>query len=335
VKLAGVVLAAGTGRRLSPLTDYVPKPLLPILDRPLIGCQIERLQEAGVEQVFVNTHHHADAVARYLARNAPEAVHRRESRLTGPAGALLLFAEELSSYDAILVASSDILLGAGLGRLVDAHLESGAVFTFGVVETTGARRFGVLELDGSGVVQGAREKPDVPDHEQHPVSAGVYCSGPEAIDEIARLAASLDTVDFARDLAPALLTQGSRVAGCRLGGYWRDVGTPSSYRAANRDALAGKVPFQTAPPPGQHDPEWVPPVYVHPEARVGPGVRIEGPVVVGSAAEIGAGAHLVDAVVLPGGTVPATALVHGGVVGPAAVPGLERQKRAMDEVGAR
>jgi NDP-sugar pyrophosphorylase family protein len=335
MRLAGVVLAAGTGRRLAPLTDCVPKPLLPILDRSLLRHQIERLQEAGARRIFVNAHHHADAVARHLERNAPGAICRLESRLTGPAGALSLFAEELDAYDAVLVASSDVLLGAGLRPLLAAHVRDDAVFTFGVVETTGARRFGVLDLDAAGVVHGAEEKPAVPDHESHPVSAGVYCLRPAAVEEVVRLAQRSASVDFARDLAPALLARGERVTGHRLGGYWRDVGTPSSYREANRDALAGEIPSLAAPLSGQSDPGWVAPTYVHPAARVGAGVRIEGPAVVGAGAELGAGAGLVDAVVLPGAVVPEGTLVHGGIVAPVSAPSHGRPALVLDEVGAR
>lgn len=316
MKLAGVVLAAGTGRRLAPLTDYVAKPLLPILDRSLLGLAIERLRAAGADTVFVNAHHQAGAVARQLEAEAPAAVVGIEPRLTGPAGALALFEEELAPYDAVLVASSDVLLGADLGGLVAAFAASDAAFAFGVVEVTGARRFGVLDLDPAGVVRGAREKPDVPDHERHPVSAGVYCLRPELVVEVRRLLGERTTVDYARDLVPALLARGVRVTGHELRGYWRDVGALSSYRAANRDALEGKVPDLTPASPGQSAPGWAPPYYVHPDAEVAAGVEIEGAVVVGAGARLGSGARVADALVLPGAIVPPGALVLGGVLAP-------------------
>jgi mannose-1-phosphate guanylyltransferase len=247
MRLAGVILAAGTGRRLAPLTDRTPKPLLPVFGRPLLDHQVGRLEAAGVEQIHVNLHHHASQVERHLERNMPHAIHRVERELTGPAGALSLFADLLGDYDAVLVTSADVLVGDDLAPLVAAHLANAAALTFGVVSTTGARRFGVLEIDASGAVRAAREKPDVADEEVHLVSAGVYCLQPDAIATVERLLTESATVDYARDLAPALLDARASVRGHRLEGYWRDVGTPESLAAANRDARAGTIPWLDTP----------------------------------------------------------------------------------------
>jgi mannose-1-phosphate guanylyltransferase len=320
VKLAGLVLAAGTGRRLAPVTDSLPKPLLPVVDRTLLDRQIERVAGGGAERVCVNTHHRAADVHHHLGLVAPAAVARFEPRLTGPAGAVLRFADLLRACDAVIVASADVVLDGDLGDLVATHRAADAALTFGVVDSVGAHRFGVLELDREGLVRGAREKPDVPAHEAHPVSAGVYCLGPMAIAAIGRLRRRIATVDFARDLAPSLLAGGARVAGHRFDGYWRDVGTPASYLAVNRDALHGRIGLSAAPP-GRAEPGWTPPFFVHPGATVGTGVRIEGPAVVGADARVGAGATIADAVVLPGAVVPPGATVVGGVVGVSAANG--------------
>lgn len=325
MRVAGVVLAAGVGSRLAPLTNYVPKPLLPVLDRSLLEHQIERLEVAGAEQIYVNLHHHAAKVARHLERNAPRVDHRVEPKLTGPAGALSLFADLLFGYDAVLVASSDVLVGDDLAALLEAHLREGAALTFGVVNTTGARRFGVLDIDAKGAVSAAREKPDVPDDQVHPVSAGVYCLRPDVIDTIRILISRSATVDYARDLAPALLAAGAPVIGHRLDGYWRDVGTPASFSAANRDALEGRIPWLGDTSSGPYDAERPVPTYVHPSAAIEAGVMLEGPVVVGAGAHLGAAAEIADAVILPGAAVPAHTVIVGGIVG--AVPGLDRETR--------
>ena len=315
MRAAGVVLAAGTGSRLAPLTRYVAKPLLPLLDRSLLQHQIGRLEAAGVEQVYVNVHHHAAEVIRHLERKAPRAIRRIEPELSGPAGALALFADSLAGYDAVLVASSDVVVGDDLDALLATHIDDGAVLTFGVVSTTGARRFGVLDVDANGAIRAAREKPDVPDDEVHSVSAGVYCLRPDVIEDVVRLAARSATVDYARDLAPALLAAGERLSGHRLDGYWRDVGTPASLLAANRDALEGRIPWLRGTPPGFRDAGGPAPAYVHPTASLGAGVTFEGPAVVGAGARVGTEARLADAVVLPGAVVPARSMVVGGIVG--------------------
>jgi NDP-sugar pyrophosphorylase family protein len=328
--VAGVVLAAGTGTRLAPLTDHVPKPLLPVLDRSLLWHQIERLEAAGAERIYVNLHHHAGKVASHLELIAPQVIHRVEAELTGPAGALSLFADLLAGYDTVLVASSDVLVGGDLTALLDAHAQNGAALTFGVVSTTGARRFGVLDIDASGAVNTAREKPDVPDDELHLVSAGVYCLRPDAIDDAIRLLGRSKTIDYAKDLAPALLAAGSAVAGHRLDGYWRDVGTPASLLAANRDALEGRIPSLRGARPGLRDVEGSVPVFVHPSAVVETGATLEGSVVVGSGARVGTEAWVADAVILPEAVVPARTVAIGGIV--AAAPGLDRVGRPAPAV---
>lgn len=243
MKLAGVVLAAGRGSRLAPLTDTVPKALLPVAGRSLLVHQVRRLEMAGAERVYVNAHHRAAQVTGHLERHAPAVVHRVEPALSGPAGALALFADSLRSFDATLVISCDVLVGADLEGLQRACLEDEAALTFGAIATAGAGEYGVLEVDGEGFVTAATEKPDLPDDEVHLVSAGAYCVRPEAIEEAVRQRSGGRTVDFAADLAPALLAGGRRVTARRLSGYWRDVGTEESLRAAERDASAGRIPW--------------------------------------------------------------------------------------------
>ena len=242
MSLAGVVLAGGIGSRLAPLTSRVPKPLLRVGGRSLLSRQVAQLRTAGAETIYVTLHHQAAKVARHLEREAPGVVYRIEPELTGPAGALLLLADLLGGCEAVLVASCDVLVGDGLAGLAAARRDDDAALTFGAAATAGARHYGVLDVGPDGALSAAREKPDVPDHEVHLVSAGVYCMRSDVIETIGRLANSADTVDYARDLAPDLLAAGERVTAHRLGGYWRDVGTPASLMAARRDAREGRIP---------------------------------------------------------------------------------------------
>ncbi|MCG5211979.1 nucleotidyltransferase family protein [Streptosporangium soli] len=315
-----MVLAAGTGSRLAPYTDHIPKPLLPVLDRPLLGDLLDQLAAAGAQELFVNLAHHAEQVASYLTahRHRVPVRHRVEPRLTGPAGALAVFAGELAAYDAVLVVSGDIVVGGALDGLVRAHGDQRAELTFGVTRARRARRYGVLEIDHDGRVLSAVEKPDVPDEEEHWISTGAYCLAPTLVSVIADLLlAGAPSVDYARDLAPALLAEGRRVTGHHLAGYWRDIGTPASLVAANLDAVNGRIPRLSTGRPGLRSPASAdgPAVFVHPTAELAAGVEFGGPAVVGAGARIGAGAWLCDSVVLPGAVVPAGAVLHGGLLG--------------------
>jgi NDP-sugar pyrophosphorylase family protein len=310
-RTAGVILAAGAGSRMRPLTDTLPKPLVPVLDRPLLLHLLDRMVAAGVREVFVNLHHHADQVQALLARHGcPVPVHTVvEPRLTGPAGALTRFADRLRAYDAVLVSSGDVLSGDDFAQVRSCHESTGADLTVAAIRRQGARHFGVLGIRDDDAVTGAREKPPVPDDEWHWVSAGIYCLSPAAIDRIPQDA----VFDYAADLVPRLLAEGRRVSAARLSGYWRDIGTPKSLREANLDAAAGRIPW-LAPTGGERGSD----VHIGAGARVAGSAVLRGPVVIGAGAHVGADVWLENTVVLPDSVVPAgTVLIDGLTVSPA------------------
>jgi mannose-1-phosphate guanylyltransferase len=312
VKTAGVVLAAGAGTRLAPFTERTPKPLLPLLDCPLLLHLTGRLADAGVERIFVNLHHHADQIAALLdsAEVPVDVTHRREPTLTGPAGALAVFADELARFEEILVVSGDIVLGDELAGLLATHRAHGALFTVGVVRTFAARRFGVLELADDGRILRGREKPDVPDDEEHWISAGVYCLAPQLLGLIRSELRSTPSLDYTRHLVPRLLEEGCTVRSHRLTGYWSDVGTPAAYRAANIAAALGTV---TGVQP-RHASGHGPGVVVDATAALGQNVRLVAPVVIGAGAVVDDDCHVEDSVLLPGTHLAAHTTLIGGLV---------------------
>ncbi|WP_101254354.1 nucleotidyltransferase family protein [Streptomyces barkulensis] len=236
-----MILGAGLGRRMGDLTARTPKPLLEVGGKPLLGHLVERLVQADVAEICINLHYQAQRMRDYLDANpAPVPLRARvEPELTGPAGALRVFREELQKYDAVLVASADVIVGEPLERLVGTHAGRPGPLTFACARVTQARRYGVLDIGPDDDVRGAQEKPDVPDAEYRWISAGVYCLDPRVIDRIPEGR----VYDYAKDLAPALIADGKRVGVHRLSGYWRDVGTPEALAAARADAAQGRIPW--------------------------------------------------------------------------------------------
>jgi NDP-sugar pyrophosphorylase family protein len=236
-----MILGAGLGSRMGELTADIPKPLLELRGKPLLGHVLDRVCEAGITQICINVHYKADRMLEFIGTwPAPVPVHARiEPRLTGPAGALRLFADTLRQHDVVLVVSADVIVGESLRRLIGTHAARPAAMTFGCTQVREAYRYGVLDIGPDEDVRGAREKPDVPASELHWISAGVYCLDPRVIGQIP----AGQLYDFARDLAPALIEAGARVGVHRLAGYWRDIGTPQALAAARADAAQGRIPW--------------------------------------------------------------------------------------------
>jgi NDP-sugar pyrophosphorylase family protein len=241
MNLAGVVLGAGLGSRMGELTADTPKPLLELCGETLLGHVLGRLHDAGVTEIYINLHYKADQMREFIeSRPTVVPVHTRtEPLLTGPAGALRLFADELRQHDAVLVVSADVIAGESLRRLVDTHVTCPALLTFACTQVREAYRYGVLDIGPDDDVRGAQEKPDVPGDELRWISAGVYCLDPRVVDRIP----ANQVYDFAQHLAPALIDSGMRVGVHRLAGYWRDIGTPQALAAVREDAAQGLVPW--------------------------------------------------------------------------------------------
>ncbi|WP_225824056.1 sugar phosphate nucleotidyltransferase [Streptomyces naphthomycinicus] len=295
MKTAGVILGAGLGSRLRPFTDALAKPLVPVLDRPVIAYTMATMAAAGVEEIFVNLHHRADQMRAALMRgdSAVPVTTRLEPTLSGPAGALRVFADDLAPYDAVVVASGDVLIEADLTGLLNRHRTGGASLTVAVTRQQRGRNFGVLDIADDGRITRAREKPPVPDEEWHWVSAGIYCLSPSLIRDFP----ATGTYDYAADLVPDLLARGERVTTWPLPGAWEDIGTPAALRRANLRAAQGRI-------------------HVGEGCEIGVGVELHAPLVIGAGARIGAHSWLQDCVVLPGSVVPAHTVLVGALVAP-------------------
>jgi NDP-sugar pyrophosphorylase family protein len=304
--LGAMVLASGEGRRLRPLTADVPKPMLPVLGQTLLDRALDKVAATGPHRIVVALHHRADVVADHL-RSGPHPVSVKvEERLTGPAGAVRSYGAD-PDLKVLLVVSGDLLFDDDLGGLVDHHLVTAAEMTFATRRVSRASRFGVLEVDADGRVTRAREKPRVPDDEEHVVSAGIYCLSPRAV---AAIPAST-TFDFAEHLTPLLLRQGTRVQTYGLRGYWSDVGTPAALREANLAALRGLLTTRKDGGHLIHASDGS--TYVSDRATVGPYVTFRGHNALLGPVRIGAGATVMDSVVMGGAVISAGSAICGAL----------------------
>jgi len=223
------LLAAGLGTRLRPLTDRVPKCMVPIGGQPLLEIWLQSLARADVDQVLVNVHYLPEAVTSYVAGRSglPEVVTVFEPRLLGSAGTLLAN-REWAGDDPFLACYADNLTDFDLRLLLDAHQQSGLPATIAAFRTDRPSHCGILGTDSSGVMTSFIEKPLHPESDL--ANAGLYVFSPEALD----LVAGPPPKDIGFDLLPKLV---GRARVVRVGGYFRDIGDPDAYQRAQVEWL--------------------------------------------------------------------------------------------------
>jgi mannose-1-phosphate guanylyltransferase len=299
-----VVLVGGEGTRLRPLTETIPKPLLPLVDRPFLSHVLDRLQAHGVEEVLLSSPYLERRFERFVAdhRGLPNLTWIIESSPLGTAGAVASGARHLTKP--FFVLNGDILTDLDLTALALQHRRSGANATIALIPVDDARPYGLVAMEQDGRIVGFREKPT----EAVPgvVNAGTYVLEPEAIAGVP----SDHMVSIERETFPDLIAGGAAVFGFVSQGYWMDVGTPEKYLQATFDALEGRIEGM----------DYVAP-HVDPGADVSLKAHLGRWVVAGPGVRIGEGAEVEDSVLLGGAAVEAGARVRASILGPGSTVG--------------
>jgi len=332
-------MAGGAGTRLRPLTTAVPKALLPIAGRPMLGWVIQLLQQHGVERCVVTLQHQASVVLKYFSADVADDVNLRfvtEPMPLGTAGSVRYAQTWLDPEDDVLVLAGDCLTDIDLRQLLQRHREANADLTVALARRSDPRSFGVVTTDESGRVKTIVEKPSWGEVADDSVSTGIYVVSPRIIEGIEPLV----SVDWAHDVIPALLRDGARVFGFVMDGYWEDVGSFASYMTAQRDVLDGRVrghvdAFEVSPgvliATGA---EVSPDAEVRAPSYVGPFAKIEKDAVIGPYAIVGTNTlvrarAVVDHTVLhPNVFVGEDAELRGAIIGRAAE--IRRGTRILD-----
>ncbi|HKO60673.1 MAG TPA: nucleotidyltransferase family protein [Pyrinomonadaceae bacterium] len=228
--MRAVVMAGGYGKRLRPLTDELPKPMLPVGDRPLLEIIVNGLREAGIRQVNMATHYKGEMIANHFKNGEDFGVDIRyvnEDQPLGTAGALSLLEE---SNDPLLVINGDILTRVDFRAMLNFHREHDAELTVGVRQYEFSVPYGVIDTDGVSV-RGISEKPVV----RQFINAGIYLLNPS----VRQLIPNGQHYDIP-DLIHQLLKDGRNVVSFPIREYWLDIGKSEQYDQANIDLAAGR-----------------------------------------------------------------------------------------------
>ncbi len=312
--LRAMVLAAGLGTRLRPLTNTIPKPLVPVANRPLLEYTFALLADAGIREAIVNTHHLAEVLEQGLRDLDASglALHvSRERQILGTAGGLKR-AENFLNAGTFLLLNGDFLVDIDLRRVLDFHRQQGAAATMVLVPDDNS---GVLGVDPDGGIRRFIQ-PRQDDEPADRLSCGF--TGIHVLEpEVFRLIPANRPWEINRQVYPDLLARGRRLCGFVHRGYWREAGSPAGYLAANREVVGGRagaiVPRAGAGAAAPAGASCHTPILVGRGVQVGPDVEIGPETVIGPEARIGAGARIRRSVILEGTDVPAGADLDGEV----------------------
>jgi mannose-1-phosphate guanylyltransferase len=339
--MRAMILAAGLGTRLRPLTYVMPKPVAPVLNRPIVIWIAELLARHGFSEVVANLSYMPERIREVLGDGSEfglQVTYSEESAPLGTAGGVGKVRDFLGETESFLIISGDALTDIDLSAMREAHeanVERGAIATLATKRVDDTTQFGVAITDGEGRIQGFQEKPEPAEALSDLANCGIYMFRREIFDHFPppghKSPAGGDDqppgfVDWAMDVFPALLEGDVPFYSHEIEAYWNDVGSVGEFVQGNLDALGGAVgiePDADQVSPGVYagqgsDLDAVkvkPPVLIGAGCHVGAGANLHGPVVVGDGCQIGSGALLRDCVVLPGAEVPAGAVVVGGLYG--------------------
>jgi mannose-1-phosphate guanylyltransferase/phosphomannomutase len=288
--MKAVIMAGGQGTRLRPLTSNQPKPMLPIVNKPIMEHIIDLLRSHGFTEQIATVQFLSSVIRSYFGSGEDLGVqlqYATEETPLGTAGSIKNAEDELRD-DAFVVISGDALTDIDLTKLVEFHRSKGAVATLCLKSVPNPLEFGVVITHEDGSIERFLEKPNWGEVFSDTINTGIYVLEPEVFDFIPE-----DTVfDFSEDLFPLLLDKGLPLYGYVADGYWTDVGNIDAYLTAQRDVLEGKVTVEIPGfALGEH-------IWLGEGAEIDPGARIDGPAVIGENCRIEQGAHLREFTVL-------------------------------------
>jgi len=334
--MQAVILVGGEGTRLRPLTSTVPKPVVPLVDRPFISFMLEWLRRHGIDDVIMSCGFLATSVRNVLGDGSGVGLRLRfveEPDPRGTAGALK-FAEAMLD-ERFLMLNGDVLTDIDLGAQISQHEETGATATLALVPVADPSAYGLVHLNEDRSVRDFVEKPSPDAIDTNLISAGAYVLEREILE----LVPPDQNVSIEREVWPRLIGKG--LYGFSAQSYWLDIGTPERYLQGTFDIIEGNVKTAFAErlgsnwlaidPHAQVDGRVIPPTVVERGARIAAGAQVGSLVVLGedvsvapdatiersvvlNGAEIGEGATLRDCIVAAGVSIGARTTVGSGVV---------------------
>ncbi len=289
--MKAVIMAGGFGTRIQPLTSSVPKPMIPLVNRPIMLHIVELLKKHGITDLIMLLYHQPGIVKNFFRDGTDFGVkitYVTPLEDMGTAGAVKCAEKYLD--ERFLIISGDLLTDFNLQKIIDFHAENKAIATITLTSVKDPLQFGVVITDKAKRITQFLEKPGWGEVISDTINTGIYVLEPEVLKYIPEG----ENFDFSQNLFPTLLEKNEPLFGYPAKGYWRDIGNTDSYREAHHDIFRGKVNVRIDEP--KQD-------FVGKDLRLGADVRLgdpshlQGTVVVGDNSQVLGEAQIKDTVI--------------------------------------
>jgi mannose-1-phosphate guanylyltransferase len=325
--MQALILAGGEGTRLRPITSTMPKPVVPLANRPHLELMIQWLRGHGVDEVILSCGFLADGVRQVLGDGQRLGVpihYVEEPKPLGTGGALRFAGERLA--DRFYMLNGDVLTDIDLTAQLAQHEETGARATLALIGVDDPSAYGLVRRNSDHSVSEFLEKPSPDQIDTNLINAGAYILDRSIVDE---MPAPGTNISIERDVFPSLVGRG--LFGYAADGYWIDIGTPARYLQGTFDILEGNVrtdigraleEARGALSEGARvGGRLVAPALIGDGSSVEASATVGGRAVLGRNVSIGPGSHVEDAVLLDDVTVGSSVRIRSAIIGPSAVIG--------------
>jgi len=303
-----IIMAGGFGTRLRPLTNNLPKPMVPMVNRPMMEHIIELLKKNSITDLTSLLYFQPEMISDRLGDGSAFGVKLDYITLTvdlGTAGAVGSAMRKLEGDDTTLIISGDVLTDIDLKKAVEFHREKGSVATIVLTRVENPLPFGIVITDEDGRIVRFLEKPSWGEVFSDTINTGIYILEKKVLDFI-----PVDQeFDFSKDLFPALLEKGEPIYGYTAKGYWKDVGSLEEYRIANMDILGGKVIVDIHGDRIEGRRLWV-----GKGSRIDFTAKLEGSIVIGEGCHVGADAKISNSIIGPNSVIEEGAVISDSVL---------------------
>ncbi|MDX6602478.1 MAG: mannose-phosphate guanylyltransferase [Solirubrobacterales bacterium] len=336
--MRAMVLAAGLGTRLRPVTYAVPKPMVPVVNRPVMEHSVRLLARHGFNEAIANLHWFPETIEGHFGDGSDFGIklsYSREEHLLGTAGGVRNAAGFLG--DSFLVVAGDALTDLDFAAMREFHESHDGIATMATKRVADTDQYGVVIAGEDGRIQGFQEKPDPAEALSDLANTCIYMFRAEIFDYFPEpgtsKAAGPDDpdgfADWAMDVFPVLLENDVPFYSHEIEAYWNDIGNLDELRQGNLDALHGDVQVEPGAPEVAdgirsasplEGVEVEGPALIGSEVQFGPGARVQGPAIVGDGCRIGTGAWIRDSILLAGAELPAEGMLVGAIAGRVAKP---------------